>query len=472
VSAAASLGPAAAVRRHDGTGRPFATVPASERDAQRQCLRVRVIDLVASPGGGRRFLTEALRALAATRPDAQIELLTAGNAFAALHARLADLAPSVRLRRLRTARSFARPLLHVLRVPALRAAAAWFDLGWLWHATFPYALVAGPGVVWLPWLHRHRLPARVGAPVVGSFHDDTFLEFAPRAVGHPHALFVADEMLTTRAWLASPARLVVSSQTTRERAAGRFGVAESRFDVVPLAGTHLVAPAWSAAERWAWAGQPYLLCPANFGHHKNHEVLLRGVAAWGARWPLVLTGPGAALPSALTTGVRRLARAVCVDVEPRAQALLRLALSLGLRPGVSLHALGMLAEDEYAALVAGAAAVVVPTLAEGGGSFPVWEALHLGVPVLCSDIPVLREQAARSRAEVVFFDPTSPESLAQALRELAANRDRYALEFRDQALRLQRRSWTDVASEYWNIFDQECARGNRRSCDSLSSGRA
>ena len=53
------------------------------------------------------------------------------------------------------------------------------------------------------------------------------------------------------------------------------------------------------------------------------------------------------------------------------------------------------------ALVAGAAALVLPSFAEGFG-LPVLEAQAAGTPVACSDLPALREAAGDA---AVFFDP-------------------------------------------------------------------
>ena len=280
-------------------------------------LVVRAVDFVANPGGGRRFLTELLRALAAARPEAEIEVVSGGAGCAALRSRLGEMAAAVRVRGVGAPGAWAHPLIHALRIPGLRVALRALDLGAMWHYSLPPALAAGCDVLWLPWVHRHRLPARLAGRVVGSYHDDTFLDFAPRAAGHPHSYFVADETRTTRDWLASPARLVASSETTRQRVARRFGVAEARFDVVSLAGDHLPRPVRTAADTWPWAAGRYLLCPASFGHHKNHEVLLRGVAAWGARWPLVLTGPGATLPGPRWQRSRRVASALLRGAVPR-----------------------------------------------------------------------------------------------------------------------------------------------------------
>jgi glycosyltransferase involved in cell wall biosynthesis len=53
-------------------------------------------------------------------------------------------------------------------------------------------------------------------------------------------------------------------------------------------------------------------------------------------------------------------------------------------------ALSSPSDRAMAALLRGARALLLPSLAEGFG-LPVAEALAVGVPVLCSDLPALRE---------------------------------------------------------------------------------
>ncbi|MFQ5621952.1 MAG: glycosyltransferase family 4 protein [Paracoccaceae bacterium] len=60
------------------------------------------------------------------------------------------------------------------------------------------------------------------------------------------------------------------------------------------------------------------------------------------------------------------------------------------RPGRRVHELGALPDNEVRHLLGGAGALLFPSLAEGFG-LPVGEALQLGTPAICSDLPVLRE---------------------------------------------------------------------------------
>jgi glycosyltransferase involved in cell wall biosynthesis len=58
--------------------------------------------------------------------------------------------------------------------------------------------------------------------------------------------------------------------------------------------------------------------------------------------------------------------------------------------------------------------VVLPSKAEGFG-LPVIEAMACGVPVICSDLPVLREIAD---GVATFCDPADPAAFARAIAQI------------------------------------------------------
>jgi glycosyltransferase involved in cell wall biosynthesis len=94
----------------------------------------------------------------------------------------------------------------------------------------------------------------------------------------------------------------------------------------------------------------------------------------------------------------------------------------------------------------------MPSLAEGGGSFPVWEALTRGVPVLCSKIPVMEEMLGFVGGDVLWFDPDDYLDLASKLEELQANYAAYKTRAKEQVHLLRRWTWRDVADRYWSTF--------------------
>jgi len=75
---------------------------------------------------------------------------------------------------------------------------------------------------------------------------------------------------------------------------------------------------------------------------------------------------------------------------------------------------GRLPESAVPDLYRGAALVVLPSRAEGFG-LPVIEAMACGVPVVCSDLPVLREIAD---GIAIFCDPADPAAFADAMASI------------------------------------------------------
>lgn len=139
----------------------------------------------------------------------------------------------------------------------------------------------------------------------------------------------------------------------------------------------------------------YFLYPANFWPHKNHRMLLTAFGMLCAQRPelecgLVLTGAD--------TGLRReLGEAV---------------------KGLSLEGrvvfAGYVSDADLSALLTGARALVFPSLFEGFG-MPLVEAMHVGTPIVCSDVASLPEVGGEA---ALYFDPRRPDDMAAALGRL------------------------------------------------------
>ena len=97
--------------------------------------------------------------------------------------------------------------------------------------------------------------------------------------------------------------------------------------------------------------------------------------------------------------------------DPRHPEVRQLAAEL---PEGSVVLPGRLPESAVPDLYRGAAMVVLPSRAEGFG-LPVIEAMACGVPVICSDLPVLREIAD---GVAIFCDPNDPAAFAAAMASM------------------------------------------------------
>jgi glycosyltransferase involved in cell wall biosynthesis len=129
--------------------------------------------------------------------------------------------------------------------------------------------------------------------------------------------------------------------------------------------------------------EPFLLYPANAWPHKNHPRLFEALALVRHERPelrLLLTG---ALHKRLT---------LPEGVESRGHVPL----------------------DELVDLYRSAAAIVYPSLYEGFG-IPCLEAMACGCPVAASDVASLPEVCGDA---AVYLDPTSVESIADAIRRV------------------------------------------------------
>ena len=232
-------------------------------------------------------------------------------------------------------------------------------------------------------------------PVVSLVHDLQYLcypEFFP-----PEVRQERDRHFRQVCRLSG--RLICVSEFTRASVLENSGLPPERVIAIPSSPQHrLPAPAPAVPARLGLTPGRYLLYPANFWRHKNHELLLTAFGIYRAAHPssdlkLVLTGaPG----------------------EPRDQ-LLAATRRMGLAESVVFP--GYLPDDEFAALLTGCAAMLFPSLFEGFG-MPVLEAMAAGVPVLCSNRTSLPEVAGDA---ALLFDPRRPAEIAGAIARLEAD---------------------------------------------------
>lgn len=225
-------------------------------------------------------------------------------------------------------------------------------------------------------------------------------------------------------------------QTISETVAGQlieqFGVVREQVVVtrLPLQGwLHRSIAAEVALPAGLVAGR-YFLYPANLWPHKNHQRLLRAFARYAETadnpWCLVLTGFD---PSSPTAG----AMAASVQALPFRRLILML---------------GHLSPPLYASLFKSAGALVFPSEYEGFG-MPLVEAMSLRVPVICSDLPVLREVAEGAAA---YVDAGDEQSISAALRTITAD-PQYRRKLADRgALRCAAFSMTDEMEKLVSVL--------------------
>jgi hypothetical protein len=142
----------------------------------------------------------------------------------------------------------------------------------------------------------------------------------------------------------------------------------------------------------------FLLYPANFWPHKNHEMLLTAMGMYLSRHresdlKLVCTGAP----------------------DARMECLRDFAERMGL--GRRIRFPGFLPDGEFAALLQSCRAVIFPSLYEGFG-MPILEAMAFGKPVLCSHATSLPEVAGDA---ALFFDPRRPAEIVGVIERVESD---------------------------------------------------
>ncbi|HSF82402.1 MAG TPA: glycosyltransferase family 1 protein [Anaerolineales bacterium] len=235
----------------------------------------------------------------------------------------------------------------------------------------------------------------------------------------------------------SATRLICISEYTRQSVLASSDVSPERVVTIPTSlfnrletvSTEVIQQVLS---RYDLREGDYLLYPANFWQHKNHEMLLTAFSMYLAQQAksdlkLVLTGaPG-----------------------ERMDYLRQAALEMGL--GEKIVFPGFVPAQEYSALLQACLALIFPSLYEGFGA-PVVEAMALDKPVLCSNLTSLPE-VTQSAAHL--FDPRRPEKIVAAIEKIQQDAG-YRME-------LVERGWqrmsslmspTEWASAYFEVFRQ------------------
>jgi glycosyltransferase involved in cell wall biosynthesis len=247
-------------------------------------------------------------------------------------------------------------------------------------------------------------------PAMPMFHWNTPLIITLHDVQELHyPQFFSPHERANRAvknWLAieTTDKLVVSFQHVKDDLAQFFHISPEKIHVCPLPVSQNWLPNSHAHESSGVKEkynlkEKFLLYPAQTWQHKNHIRLIQALAH--------LKGEGFAIPVLICTG--KTTDFLHVIEEEITRNTVR----------AHIRFLGIVPEEDLVSLYKACEGVVIPTLYEAG-SFPLIEAMMMGVPVICARTTSLPETIG----DLQFtFDPLDHIDIANSLKLLLSDKN-------------------------------------------------
>jgi glycosyltransferase involved in cell wall biosynthesis len=232
------------------------------------------------------------------------------------------------------------------------------------------------------------------------------------------------------------ASIVCISSYVRDTVLANAQVDPRRVEVIPILLSHRLprpspAETEDALRSLELTPERFLLYPANFWRHKNHEALLEAFRLYLDAHPasdlkLVLTG---------APGPRRDAIAQLCRSDPVLASRVEIP--------------GYLAAPQFSGLLYACGAIIFPSLFEGFG-MPVLEGMAAGKPLLAANVTSLPEVAGDA---ALYFDAHQPSQIAEAIARLEHEPDLRRTLSRKSAERLKTfGAPADMAAAYLKVF--------------------
>ena len=266
--------------------------------------------------------------------------------------------------------------------------------------------------------------------------QDAFLTNFP-SIYHPHDVqhrlypenFTEDDLIWRNlAWPIYARRakkIVVATDHVKKDLIKHLGIRRSKIVTIPLTLNSLDTPQAPKLVPPELLDPIYLIYPAAYYSHKNHQILIEAMPMVLKKFPnLVLHFTGDA-----------------VNWGEKIKSLIQV---YGLAEKIIEH--GWLSRPEFEKLMFNARLLVVPSKYESA-SFPIDEAMAIGLPVACSDIAPLRSQLGESG---IYFNPDNAFDVADKIIKalnMPIKTYRRDTEYRHS------KTWGDIVEQYYKIYE-------------------
>lgn len=215
-------------------------------------------------------------------------------------------------------------------------------------------------------------------------------------------------------------KIIVPSHAVEKDVAHYFPSAKNKTVV-----TYEGAPKANELLVTSHKSQPYLLYVGNLYPHKNVETLARSMKHLGGI-KLLIAGGRSAFEEKFTKFLKE------EKLEDRVKLM------------------GHVTDSQLAGLYQNAQAFVFPTLSEGFG-LPGLEAMAYGCPVICSDIPVLKEVYGQA---ALYFNPHVVEDISDKISRAISNKRLQKSLIKNGFERVKKYSWQKMAQQTLNVYKE------------------
>jgi glycosyltransferase involved in cell wall biosynthesis len=230
-------------------------------------------------------------------------------------------------------------------------------------------------------------------------------------------------------YLSKHARhIVVGTQWIKDDVLDKYGIADSKVKVIPLApySSHDESGSDRSIGLINLKFDKFIFYPAAPWLHKNHSLLFAALSLLrdkGLIIPIVLSGPR-------STGIDLNLLMQKFEIQDQVQDI------------------GFVTDTEIQHVYKSATALVMPSLFEAE-SLPVWEAFAAGTPVVCSNITSLPNQIGDAG---LLFNPFDAHDLADKLSNIWSDRSLQIDLASRGSSQLSQISWRETAKRYLTLY--------------------